>query len=74
MMTKTNAAFTGLPTARTLPFAGLSLSRLRTALRVAAERRALAALDPAALADMGISPAEAAREVRRSFWDLPAGR
>ena len=43
-------------------------------MRVARERRRLAALDAAALADLGI-PAPAARaEAARPFWDLPRGR
>ena len=43
-------------------------------IRVARERRQLAALDVEALRGMGIDPAEARREARRPFWDLPVGR
>ncbi len=43
-------------------------------LRVARERRRLAALDERQLRDIGIDPAAAAREAGRPFWDLPAGR
>lgn len=41
---------------------------------VAAERRALAGLDDAALKDLGLSRADVARETARPFWDLPVGR
>ena len=34
-------------------------------------RRALAALDPERLDDIGLSPADAAREARRGIWDAP---
>ncbi len=34
-------------------------------------RRALAALDADALADVGLTAAEARIEARRPFWDLP---
>lgn len=43
-------------------------------LRVSAERRRLARLDPDQLADIGLSAAEARRESHRPFWDLPSGR
>ena len=35
-------------------------------------RRDLAALDDRALADIGVSSADAAREARLSVWDVPA--
>ncbi|WP_324754380.1 DUF1127 domain-containing protein [Roseovarius sp. Pro17] len=34
-------------------------------------RRALAGLDADALADVGLTAAEARIEARRSFWDMP---
>jgi len=36
------------------------------------QRRALRALDAAALNDLGLSYAEANREANRAFWDVPA--
>ena len=35
-------------------------------------RRALAALTRAQLCDVGITPTQATREVRRPIWDAPA--
>jgi uncharacterized protein YjiS (DUF1127 family) len=35
------------------------------------QRRALAALDHARLADLGLTEGEALRESRRPVWDLP---
>ena len=52
----------------------LSLSRIRTALAVARERRMLARLDSDALTDLGLTEDQVAREVARPFWDLPARR
>ena len=43
-------------------------------VRVTRERRQLARLDEQRLRDLGIDPAEAAREASRPFWDLPKGR
>ena len=37
------------------------------------QRRALARLDDAALADIGLTRAQAEAEARRRPWDLPAG-
>lgn len=60
--------------------APLSLSpgalRRRIALwrALARERRALAALDPHLLRDMGLDAGSAAREADRPFWDVPEGR
>ncbi|WP_335743502.1 DUF1127 domain-containing protein [Roseovarius nanhaiticus] len=45
-----------------------SLSSLAALYR---SRRALAALDGAALADIGLTRAEADAEARRPLWDLP---
>ena len=36
-------------------------------------RRALAALDDAALRDIGLSPSEARQEAGHMFWDMPQG-
>ena len=44
------------------------------ALRVRRERRQLAALDDARLADLGLTRADAERESRRSLLDIPAHR
>lgn len=46
--------------------------RLRDMLAVRTQRRALYALDDAALADLGLSRSDAEAEARRPFWDLPA--
>jgi uncharacterized protein YjiS (DUF1127 family) len=47
-------------------------TRIRRALREVlahrGQRRALAALDERRLADIGVSPADAAREARKPFW------
>lgn len=43
-------------------------------LRVARERRALAALGDRQLRDIGLEPDAAAREAARPFWDLPERR
>jgi uncharacterized protein YjiS (DUF1127 family) len=48
------------------------LSRLVTLNAVYRQRRALAALDAAALADLGLSRSEAETEAARPFWDAPA--
>lgn len=48
---------------------GLSLLRFIALRR---SRRALAALDAAALRDVGISPADAQAEAARPIWDAPA--
>ena len=52
--------------------AALALVRLWS--RVGRERRALADLPPELLADIGITPAEAASECRRAAWDIGGGR
>ena len=44
---------------------------LATYLTVWKQRRELANLDPARLIDLGITPAEAAKEAARPIWDLP---
>ena len=64
--------------ARAFPIADASLVRLLVTLRagvaIARERRALAQLDARELEDMGISPAAAAQEAGRPFWDIPEER
>ena len=51
-----------------------ALRHLVLALRIRAERRHLAGLSDAALADIGVSRAEADREARRSLLDIPEHR
>ena len=46
--------------------------RFWRALQLSAQRRRLASLDDAALADIGVSREEAGREARRPVWDVPA--
>ncbi len=46
------------------------IANLRTALTVARTRRVLAQMDAAALADIGLTQAQARHETRRSFWDI----
>lgn len=45
---------------------------LRSALALWRSRRALAALDPAMLDDVGIRAEEARLEAQKPFWDAPA--
>ncbi len=45
--------------------------RLSAVIALYRSRRALASLDAAALSDIGLSAAEAHRESRRAFWDIP---
>lgn len=45
---------------------------LVTALNVWRTRRALARLDAAGLADVGLDHARAAREASKPIWDVPA--
>ena len=52
------------------PFSGL-LRQLSHAAGVAMQRRRLARLDDAQLADIGLTRAQATAEARRPFWDLP---
>jgi len=55
-------------TARGIPL----FQRLRHLIAVARSRRELARLDARALADIGVSAKQAATEVNRGFWDVPA--
>ena len=48
--------------------------RIAAALAVRAERRALMALDEAALKDMGFNKGQAQCEAGRTFWDVPVDR
>lgn len=45
---------------------------LRLALNVRSQRSRLALLDDHALADIGLSRAQALSEARRPLWDVPA--
>lgn len=47
------------------------LSRLRAYAATRRQRSALADLDAHALRDIGLTEAEARREARRPFWDVP---
>ena len=49
----------------------LRLPPLRRWARLARERRALAALPPDMLRDIGLTPGQAAAEARRLPWDAP---
>ncbi|GAA6189124.1 DUF1127 domain-containing protein [Litorivita sp. NS0012-18] len=49
------------------------VSRIARAMALHRQRRQLAALDSAALRDMGLTPADVAREARRSVWNAPEG-
>lgn len=49
---------------------GLRLA-LATMVAVWRQRRALATLDPARLADLGLTEAQVLRESSRPVWDLP---
>lgn len=46
-------------------------ARLRAAFALAAQRRQLAALDDALLADIGLTREEAITEASRRAWDVP---
>jgi len=54
--------------------AGQMVLTLVLALRVRRERRQLAALNDAQLADLGLTRADAQRESRRGLFDIPAQR
>ncbi|MGL6209400.1 MAG: DUF1127 domain-containing protein [Paracoccaceae bacterium] len=47
-------------------------ARLAQALSVYSQRQKLAALDDAALADIGLTRYEAQAEANRPLWDVPA--
>ncbi|PKQ13152.1 MAG: hypothetical protein CVT70_05355 [Alphaproteobacteria bacterium HGW-Alphaproteobacteria-1] len=55
-----------------LPFALPHRSAVLRMIAVWQQRRALARLGDAALADLGLTRAEAEHEAGRPFWDLPA--
>ena len=73
MTMRTPLALTARPEAVTspAPSAPRFLSRVRAALAVRRERRALLSLDERMLADVGLSRADAYRESHRSFMDVP---
>lgn len=48
--------------------------KIAVALIVRAERRALMALNEAALKDMGFNKGQAQCEAGRTFWDVPVDR
>lgn len=47
------------------------LARLRAAWHVSVQRRQLATLDDARLADLGLTRADVRAEVARAPWDVP---
>jgi len=47
--------------------------RLGQMVALRRQRRTLAALDPARLADIGLTPEEARAEAARKMWDVPPG-
>lgn len=59
-------------TASSAPFGRSVLAALGTRLAVWRSRRALAALDAAALKDIGVTTLQAQREADLGFWDVPA--
>ncbi|MEM1343100.1 MAG: DUF1127 domain-containing protein [Pseudomonadota bacterium] len=65
-------AFADLIAAATPP--ALPRPRFGLWLQVLRERRALARLDAAALADIGLDPAAADAEAQRPLWDVPHRR
>ncbi|PHQ98641.1 MAG: hypothetical protein COB39_08310 [Marinosulfonomonas sp.] len=59
--------------ARTIPKQRPSMFRvIEQIFATQGQRRALRQLDSAALADLGLSYADAKREAGRPFWDVPA--
>ena len=48
------------------------IARLQLGLEARAQRKALAALDTAALADIGLTRVQAETEAARPIWDVPA--
>lgn len=59
-----------VPVAARGPLAARAVALLVRAISVTRQRRRLATLDGAALADIGLSRTEALREAHRPFWDL----
>ena len=47
------------------------ISILLKGVEVSRQRRALAKMDAATLADLGLTRAQAQREAKRTFWDIP---
>ncbi len=60
-----------LSTVRSTRQPAAKATALKTYVSVWQQRRALARIDQTRLADMGITPAQAAEEAARPFWDLP---
>lgn len=52
--------------------AGFGIPKIQAILAVYNSRRALARLDQAHLADVGLTPDQARAEAARAPWDLPA--
>lgn len=57
--------------ARRFSLSGLA-SKLVTLESVWRQRQSLKSLEPRMLEDIGVSPAEAADEAKRSAWDVPS--
>ena len=70
--TCTTACHSALSEPAARPARSLSLrARLAGAISLARQRRALARLDPALLADIGLTRDEALAEASRPVWDAP---
>ncbi|MEE3361560.1 MAG: DUF1127 domain-containing protein [Pseudomonadota bacterium] len=54
-----------------LPRSGQFFSKIVAMIRLARQRRALAALDADQLSDIGLTPEDARQEAERLFWDVP---
>ncbi|MBO6868802.1 MAG: DUF1127 domain-containing protein [Thalassococcus sp.] len=54
-----------------LPRSGQFFSQIVAMIRLARQRRALAALDDHQLRDIGLTPEDARQEAERLFWDVP---
>ncbi|SPF78363.1 hypothetical protein PRI8871_00962 [Pseudoprimorskyibacter insulae] len=65
-------AYISLP-AMHAPRSGNAVSRFARLFTVHQQRRQLADLDDAALADIGLTRAQANEEAARGFWDAPMG-
>lgn len=51
---------------------GNIITRIRAMIVVARQRNALRNLDPYLLDDIGLTEAQAAQEINRPIWDVPA--
>ncbi|MEC8582329.1 MAG: DUF1127 domain-containing protein [Pseudomonadota bacterium] len=54
-----------------LPRSGQFFSQIVAMIRLARQRRALAALDDHQLRDIGLTHEDARQEAERLFWDVP---